>query len=81
MTITLPDDLARGLGKDERAVLVEILVGLYKAGTVSLAYAADILGIDRIGFQRILKARGLALNYTEEDVLDDIRAAEKFGGQ
>ncbi|MBI4613060.1 MAG: UPF0175 family protein [Planctomycetes bacterium] len=76
MTITIPDSLAEALGENEREVLVEILVGLYEIGTVSLAYAADLLELDRIHFQGILKARGRPLNFAKEDLEQDIRTAD-----
>lgn len=76
MNISLPDELAPILGDDERAVLTELLVWLYKTGRISLGYAASVLDVDRLDFQRILKERGQPLNYSVQDLEDDLRGAE-----
>ncbi len=76
MQVTIPDDLARGLGAEEKKVLTEIAVALYKTRRLSLAKAARMLRVHRNTFQRILAERGEVLNYTREELDEDVRSAQ-----
>lgn len=68
MKIEIPDKAARRLGDDERAVLEEIVVHLYKARRVSGGLAREMLYTSLIDFQHLLASKGEVLNY-QFDVL------------
>ncbi len=51
---------------------------LYADGRLTLAQSARLAGMDRYRFQQLLASRGIALNYDEGDLQDDLRTAEGF---
>ena len=69
MTLTFADDLAQAAHlpdlTPEQARLA-LAVGLFAEDRLTLAQAADLAGLDRLGFQRHLAARGIPLHYTQE---------------
>ncbi|MBI4614949.1 MAG: UPF0175 family protein [Planctomycetes bacterium] len=78
MKIEIPDELAEVLPGDESSVLVEIVLGLYKACRISSGKARELLRTDVIGFQRLLADRGLDLNFSAEELERETRAADEI---
>lgn len=56
----------------------EIAVLLYERRRLTLAQAARLAEMDRYRFQHLLASREINLNYDEEDLQDDLRAADDF---
>ncbi|MBI4617705.1 MAG: UPF0175 family protein [Planctomycetes bacterium] len=81
MHVTIPDELATTLGANEREVVEELAVALYTGKRITLALAAEFAGVDRIGFQEILGKRGLCLNFSRNEVLEDLRVAAALSGK
>ena len=72
MTITLPDiPETRQLSPDE--LRVELACALYARGRVGKISAAELAGVDFVGFQRALAERGIPA-YTEQMLADDLRS-------
>lgn len=78
MVLEVPDELADVLHelepRDDRALLVETVCGLYSRRRVSAGKAARMLGMARLEFQQELAVREIPINYTLEDLKHDIKA-------
>jgi predicted HTH domain antitoxin len=79
VVVELPDELAGVLHElepcEDRALLVETVCGLYARGRVSGGKAARLLGVDRFVFQEELAKRDIPLQYTMEELQDDLAFA------
>jgi predicted HTH domain antitoxin len=62
------------------AVRLELAVGLYTGKETTLGRAAKVAGIPYVAFLRELGRRGIAMNYSKDDALADIRVAEELSG-
>ncbi len=51
---------------------------LYQDGTLTLAVAARLAGIDREEFLGEMLTRGISLNYSEEDLADDLQFVRSY---
>jgi predicted HTH domain antitoxin len=84
MTITLPipDELVARLGDADdvaRRALEAFALAEYQAGRLFESDLSQLLGVSRYELDGLLKARGIFLDYTLEDVrrdLDDLAAHE-----
>ncbi len=75
--------LQLGLGKDEiqRRVVEWLALSLFTEGRISSGKAARLLNIPRVEFLALLRTHGIAyLNYTPEEIAEEIAAAEKLSG-
>ncbi len=79
MNVTLPEKLEANLGPQE--VRLDLAVGIYSSGRVTLGTAAEVAGVPIPAFQRELGRRGIPVNYTAEDLAYDIRAAVELAGR
>jgi len=79
MVLEVPDELADVLHelepRDDRALLVETVCGLYSRRRVSAGKAARMLGMTGLEFQQELAVREIPINYTLEDLKHDIEYA------
>jgi hypothetical protein len=79
ISITVPDDIARQLGRRwedlPRRTLEALVAGAYREGVITGPQAQQLLGLDsRMELDAFLKEAGIFLDYTEEDLAADIRA-------
>jgi predicted HTH domain antitoxin len=75
MTLQVPDSLE----KNHQDTVQFIAAKLYEAGKLSLGQAAEMAGMDKISFVQVLSNHGVSyINYTLEDVLDDLSRISKF---
>ena len=74
MQINLPDDI--GLSAQE--IKQELAIALYERSALSLARAAELCGMTRLDFQRLLASRERAVHYTEADVDHDIGSLQRL---
>lgn len=75
MTLQVPDSLE----KNHQDTVQFIAAKLYEAGKLSLGQAAEMAGMDKISFAQVLSNYGVSyINYTLEDVLDDLTRISKF---
>lgn len=81
MALTIPEDLARALGPDDRSALIEIVLALYQLERISEGFASKMLGMDRMDFRGLLAERDLYLNYSMEDAEHDIEAGQEIARQ
>lgn len=55
---------------------LDIAVMLYQKQIMSLARAAEWVGVSRIAFQKELKSRGIRLHYEVSDLHEELAAFE-----
>lgn len=80
-TLRVPEEVVAALGEEpEREALEALLLHLIRADKVSVAWAGDKLGLDRREAIRWYTSHGHAFpEYTEQDLEEDARYAERFG--
>jgi predicted HTH domain antitoxin len=79
MSLEISDDVlaAAELSADEMAAELALL--LYKQERLTLAQAARLAKMTRVGFQRFLESRGEYLNLDESDFEQDLRSLRTLG--
>ena len=68
MVITIPD-----VGLTEQEVRQELALTLFQQDRATLAKAADIAGVTRLDFQRLLAERAIPVHYGLTDLADDLQ--------
>lgn len=87
MTVTLdiPDAIMQTLpiAPDARSarLLLEMAIGLYAKGTLSLTQGAELAGLSRIDFGFELGERGIPRHYGTTELAEDLSYAEQAGRQ
>ncbi|HEY9170741.1 MAG TPA: UPF0175 family protein [Verrucomicrobiae bacterium] len=72
MIVELPDVNIGSRPLTSRQARLEIAVGLYVGREVTMGRAAQIADMSYATFMHELDRRGLCLNYTPEDALQDV---------
>lgn len=82
-TVDLPDDLAKQLipaGQDPaRAALEDMAVEAYRARRLTEHQLASILGLDRYALDGFLKSRQVWLEYTMDDLKEELDTHRRLG--
>jgi len=79
-TLTIPDELLRQAGLDERQALIEFACRLFDAGKLSLWSAAQMAGLDRGAMEDCLLERGISVyRPTPEDLARDLATLDRLG--
>ncbi len=73
MMIELPDAGIESLHLTQEQARLELVVDLYAGREITIGRAARIAGITYAAFMQEIGKRGICINYTEQDALDDIR--------
>lgn len=81
MVIELPDAEMDGLDLTPAQARVELAIGLYAGREVGLARGARIAGLSYTAFMREAGGRGIPINYTESDALQDIETVRQRLGR
>jgi len=79
MIVTIPDDRLAGFALEERDVLIDVAIGLYKRDLVSLGRAAEIAGVSSPVFLEELGRRRIPLNYDVADLKTDWHTLNETG--
>jgi predicted HTH domain antitoxin len=72
MIVTIPDERIGSIQLDERDVLVDIAIGLYKREQASLGRAAEIANMSSPVFLHELGRRKIPINYEINDLHADL---------
>ena len=72
MIVTIPDERIGSIQLDERDVLVDIAIGLYKREQASLGRAAEIANMSSPAFLDELGRRKIPINYEINDLHADL---------
>jgi predicted HTH domain antitoxin len=83
ITVELPDDLAQQMipvGQNPaRAVLENMAVEAFRSHRLTEHQLAQALGMDRYQLDGFLKQRGVWLDYTMDDLRQELEAQRKLG--
>ncbi len=86
ISITVPDDLARQMGSRwedlPRQALEALAAAAYRNGILTSAQVGRLLGhASRFETQAFLKQAAAYLDYTEQDLKEDLEALAELGGR
>ena len=76
MTVTLSDDLLRTAHITEAELKAELAVTLFQQERLTLAQAASLAEIPRLGFQRLLASRCIPIHYDAADLQQDLQRVQ-----
>lgn len=76
MNVVLPDRVEARVSPQE--VRLDLAVGMYSSGRVTMGTAAEVADISIPEFQRELGHRRIAVNYTANDLAHDLQAAAEL---
>ena len=79
MNVVLPERLEAKL--NPRDARLDLAVGMYSSGRVTMGTAAEVADLSVPEFQRELGRRRIPVNYTARDLAHDLRAAEELAGR
>ena len=78
----IENDLRRELGDLNLAAREAFIIESYRAGRISLGAVAQLIGAETtIQAQQRLAGRGIALNYSHEDLENDRRTLDRLFGE
>ena len=72
MTFTIPEERLENIALDERDIVVDIAIGLYKREQISLGRAAAVAGLTTPEFLAELGQRKIPINYDLDDLHSDL---------
>ena len=78
MVLEIPDQILLRSRYSVEELKMDIAVMLYQKQMMSLARAADWLGLSRVDFQKELKFRSIYLHYEVSDLHEELATLEKF---
>ena len=81
MTIELPDNALGNLRLTSEEARIDLAAGLYADQRVSMGRAARIAGVPYVRFMHELGTRGICLNYSMKDLLQDIETVQRRVGK
>ena len=79
MTLTIPDEAIAGMQLTPDEARIDLAVGLFAAGRVTLARGARIAGKRFLDFQRELAHRHIPIHYGVSDFEQDIETLRATG--
>jgi predicted HTH domain antitoxin len=81
MTIDLPDKEMSELRLTPAQARIELAAAFYARQLVTMGRGAKIAGISYTAFMHELGERGICINYTVDDALQDVETARRRLGQ
>lgn len=79
MSLTIPDDVLSATALTNCEVAVTVALELYQREKLSLGKAAELAGMGRFDFQKVLGERGLYLTYGVDDLEKDLATLRRLG--
>ncbi len=79
MSLTIPDEVLSATALTNREVAATVALELYQREKLSLGKAAEMAGISRRDFHRLLDERGLYLTYGVDDLEKDLATLRRLG--
>ena len=71
MKVAISDELLRGVMISPKDVVIDVAVGIYSEGKVTLGRAARIAKMSAPAFQRLLGERCIPMHYDAQDLKQD----------
>lgn len=76
MNATLLDDVLYASRMTEDELRMELAVMLYQRGKVSVGWAAEFCGLNRVRFQHLLASRDIPINYDRAALEQDLATVD-----
>ena len=76
--LVIPAEILESIGKDDKAIRVELAIFFYKEFDLSSGEAAKFAGLSRVAFWQELGKRNIPVNYDEADARHDAEEMERF---
>ncbi len=80
MFVEVPNDIIGVSDYSEKDLKLDVAVLLYYRKVLTLARAANWVGMSRLEFQKALAERGFTINYTIEDFDTDMKTLKSMAG-
>jgi predicted HTH domain antitoxin len=82
MPLVIDDKVLAEAGLTEQAARIEFACRLYELGKLSKVAAAQLSGLDRVGFESELQKRGIDIfRYTDRDLQQDLDTLDRVLGR
>ncbi len=78
--LTIEDEILKQANISAKELKQEIAVLLYQKNKLSFGQAQKLAGLNHYEFQCLLDDKGIPLNYSEEDLKDDMETIRKRAG-
>lgn len=82
ITISVPESVASNLAVNEddlsRMTLEALAIEGYRDGHLSIGQLGEMLGLSVLQTEEFLYAKGVALNYSSEDFMEDIATIKEI---
>lgn len=75
----ITDELIQLSGMNEHSLRQELALWLYSKGKLSLGRAAKFCGLNRIAFMELMSKHNIDLNYSVDDLEQDLQTIKKLG--
>ena len=79
MTVTFSKDILLATQMTEGELLVELAVMLFEKDKLSLGKAAQMAGMNKLEFQKLLGSREISPHYGVEEYEQDLETLKKLG--
>lgn len=79
MTVTFSEDILRSVRMTSDELQLEIAVMLYEKEKLSVGKAAQLAGMNRVDFMKLLASRKISAHYDVSDFEQDIRTLQELG--
>ena len=76
--LVIPTEILESIGKDDKAIRLELAIFFYKEFDLSSGEAAKFAGLTRVAFWRELGKRHIPVNYDEADARHDVEEIQRF---
>lgn len=73
MSINIPQEYLKAAGMTEKDMKLEIALIFYQRKVISIGKAAQLAGINRLDFQKAMKARNIPVNYDVAELMQDVK--------
>jgi len=78
MLVNIPDVITNVKSVSQDDIVLALAIQLYVDEEVSLAKAAEIAGMTRFEFQKLLADKNIPLRYNSEDLEREMETVKKF---
>lgn len=72
MVLTIEDSILEHIHLSENELRIEFAIFLYQTRKITLSQASRLANIDRIEFQKCLRTRSIPIQYTKQDLEQDL---------
>jgi predicted HTH domain antitoxin len=78
MSMIIPDEMLVAAGLSGEELLLEIAIMLFQKDRLTLAKASDLVGLDRVSFQRVLVNRQIPVHHGGDDFRQDLENLQRL---